>query len=231
MPMREVEREGVAVDLETAIKVFREHMDPSAVRSGRMFDEDLGRRDLAFLDIGCGLGKYLMILRNNGIRKVVGFDIMGDMVDIAHKEFGLKNVFVANALNIPVADRTFDRILMYNVIEHLSEPTSALKEIHRVLSDQGIVYLDAPNARSMGDRLFRWGGKILYGKTSHIQKFTKVTLDALVSSMGFRVLDCREFRGIYIDYPQMRYFPMLKKILRLLFDREVNSWEMKLEKR
>lgn len=226
----EKDKEGIAVDLNTAIEVFRNHVDLSATKAGRLFDRDLANKNLRFLDIGCGIGKHLIILRNNGIGQAFGFDIVETLVRIARMDFGLQNLMVANSIRIPLMDNSVDRVLLYNVIEHCSEPGKVLGEIYRVLAIDGILYMDAPNARSMGDRIFRWGGLLLHGKTSHIQKFKRSTIEELIRQNRFEIEEVRIYRGIYVDYPQMQKNIWLKWVLKKLFDKEISSWEMKLSK-
>lgn len=228
--VKEIEREGIAVDLDSAIRVFEKEIDPTATKSGRLFDQDLNGKDLVFLDIGCGIGRHLLILKNNDIQHFFGFDIVHKLVQIARDEFGLRNLFVANAIRIPIADDSVDRCLFYNTIEHCSEPEEVLRQIWRVLRNGGILYMDVPNYKSMGDRIFRWGGKIIYGKTSHIQKFTKEKIENLIKKAGFKIDECTTHRGIFVDYPQLKEFAFLKWILRFLFEKEVCSWELKLIK-
>lgn len=226
----EICAEGVAVRPDSAIELFKREIDPDRVVSGKLFDRDLDNKDLAFLDVGCGIGRHLLILRNNGIKNASGFDIIFDLVRIAKFDYNLKDVFVAGAGRIPLPDRSIDRCLFYNVIEHCSDPYAVLGEIYRVLSDGGKVYMDVPNSRSAGDRLFRWGGKIIYGKTSHIQKFTRDKIEAMVSETGFQISKIHVLRGIFVDYPQLDYFGVVKYLLKKLFGREISGWELILQK-
>lgn len=231
MDGKEIGREGIAVNLDIAIKHFKGQIDKKATISSRLFDQELMNDNLKFLDIGCGIGGHLLILRNNGIQYAFGFDIVYRLVQIAKKEYGLQDLMVANGMRIPLIDGSVDRVILYNVIEHCSEPIEVLKEIYRVLSRDGILYMDAPNARSTSDRIFRWGGRIVYGKTSHIQKFTMKKIDSLVEKAGFCIDECKTNRGIFVDYPQIKRFTYLKRLLKFLFDKEIRSWELKLVKK
>ena len=121
-------------------------------------------------------------------------------------------------------------VIFYNVIEHCSDPEKVMREIFRVLSEDGILYMDCPNANSMGDRFFRWGSILLYGKTSHIQKFTKKRIELIIQRAGFSIEKLLTYRGIFVDYPQLKKFPCLKRLLRFLFGREIGGWEFKLKK-
>lgn len=227
---KEIDREGIAIDMDKAVEAFKKQIDSKTIRSGRLFDQDLDKSNLIFLDIGCGIGGHMLTLRNNGIRYIFGFDIIYKLVHIAKEEYNLQNLIIANAIRIPLRDNSVDRALLYNVIEHCSEPEMVLKEIYRVLSNNGVLYMDAPNANSMGDRIFRWGSKAVYGKTSHIQKFTKDKIEALITKISFEIDCCITHKGIFVDYPHLRKFAFLKWILKTLFRSEVNCWEYKLKK-
>lgn len=227
----EISKEGIAVNLENAVRLFKQEIAPESTKSGRLFDGDLGNKDLYFLDVGCGIGRHLLILRNNGIRNCLGFDVMYDLVEIARKEFDLGNTFVGNALHIPLPDHSMDRCLLYNVIEHCSAPEAVLREISRILKKAGILYMDVPNARSIGDRIFRWGGLLVYGKTSHIQKFTRKKIERLLENAGFSISEIRTTRGIFLEYPQIERLGFIKKVLRYFWGNEVSGWELKLGKK
>jgi len=227
---REHEEEGIAVDLDNAIALFRREIDPESRSAGRLFDRETGNAGKSFLDAGCGIGRHLIVLRNNGIQNMLGFDIMPELVRIAQKDYDLSNLFVANATRIPIRNASIDICLLYNVIEHCSHPGKVLEEVRRVLKKEGTLYMDAPNARSMGDRIFRWGGIVFYGKTSHIQTFTFDKFRKLLQDAGFEIEEQKTARGIFIDYPQLKRFGWIREIVTFLFGNEVSGWEFKLRK-
>lgn len=84
------------------------------------------------LDIGCGNGGYLSILKDCGW-KVYGLDFSEKAVRCAREKRGLKNVKKTKAENLPYPERFFDLITMNHVIEHLTDPRKTLKEAKRVL--------------------------------------------------------------------------------------------------
>jgi SAM-dependent methyltransferase len=51
---------------------------------------------------------------------------------------------VAPADDIPVEDGTFDVALMTQVLEHVADPEAVLRELHRVVTPGGSLYLTAP---------------------------------------------------------------------------------------
>ncbi|MBI5016172.1 MAG: class I SAM-dependent methyltransferase [Deltaproteobacteria bacterium] len=213
------------------ISRHRRSLATVGAKAGRLFDDSLLHTEWAFLDIGCGIGGNLLVLARNSIRRAFGLDLVPALVTAAAAEQGLKNLVVANAASIPFKNQSLDVCLLYNVIEHCERPRPVLAEIHRVLRPGGLLYMDAPNGRSVGDRIFRWGGKLVYGRTSHVQSFTRRSIAALLADAGFVVSASRVLRGIYVGYPQLERFPWVKRILTCLFDSEVAGWEYRLTRR
>lgn len=82
---------------------------------------------------------------------------------------------------------TFDVVTLWEVIEHLPEPLSTLREIHRVLKPGGFLALSTPDARSPVSQLLgrRWPG---WRKVpEHLFFFDRRTLRKLLGDAGFEV--------------------------------------------
>jgi ubiquinone/menaquinone biosynthesis C-methylase UbiE/uncharacterized protein YbaR (Trm112 family) len=52
--------------------------------------------------------------------------------------------FVADGHNIPLADNSFDAVIIQAVLEHVLEPVTVVSEIYRVLKQDGLVYAETP---------------------------------------------------------------------------------------
>ncbi|MGB0721178.1 MAG: class I SAM-dependent methyltransferase [Gammaproteobacteria bacterium] len=52
--------------------------------------------------------------------------------------------FVADAHRIPLMSERFDAVVVQAVLEHVLEPATVVREIHRVLRPDGIVYAETP---------------------------------------------------------------------------------------
>ena len=92
------------------------------------------------LDVGCGTGAVMESLKNRG-------DISGvDMSDAALtycRQKGLKvEKGLANAMTY--SESTFDIVFALDVLEHLDNPVGAVKEISRVLKDDGLFIATVP---------------------------------------------------------------------------------------
>ena len=61
-------------------------------------------------------------------------------IEFEHKIFRHTDV-VGDAHHLPFREATFDRVFAFNVFEHLADPTTAAREIHRVLKPGGGVVI------------------------------------------------------------------------------------------
>ncbi len=91
------------------------------------------------LDLGCGRGEVVAELCRRGA-VVAGVDYSWDAAALSHDlNAGNALVMQADAVALPFADGSFDRVLMGDVIEHLpwSMAIDALHEVERVLAPGG----------------------------------------------------------------------------------------------
>lgn len=98
--------------------------------------------DQRVLDVGCGPGTITIDLGRH-VREVVGVDIAEviAVADGARAEAGVDNVrFVAgDVYGLDFDDDTFDVVHAHQVLQHLSDPVAALREMRRVCRPGGIV--------------------------------------------------------------------------------------------
>lgn len=101
--------------------------------------------DMQICDIGCGPGSITMDLAALVPKgRVLGIDMGQDVVEKARsraQERGIKNVGFqvgdAHALDFP--DHTFDVVHGHQVLQHIADPVSALREWCRITKPGGIV--------------------------------------------------------------------------------------------
>ena len=95
------------------------------------------------LDVGCGPGTITLdIARRVVPGHVIGIDASSDVIAQAQREaVGVDNVEFAtgdvDALDF--ADATFDVVHAHQVMQHLSDPVGALREMRRVCKPDGVV--------------------------------------------------------------------------------------------
>lgn len=98
------------------------------------------------LDLGCGTGGSLPLLRNWGT--VVGLDTSPFALKLAGRK-GMKYAVLGDAGNLPFTNDSFDLVAILDVLEHLGDDLKALKEIWRVLKPKGAVVFTVPAFMSL----------------------------------------------------------------------------------
>lgn len=109
---------------------------------------------MTVLDVGCGRGEILRHCARLGADAygvdyaAVAVSLAADVVAGTGVAQGKIGVAQADAKGLPFADETFDRVLMFDVVEHLYpwELQQALQEVRRVLKPGGkLIVHTAPN--------------------------------------------------------------------------------------
>jgi SAM-dependent methyltransferase len=98
------------------------------------------------LDVGCGCGYGAHYLGTSGADLVVGFDLSSEAIRYAKERYGGPNVQFAVMDTYSLAfDGAFDLVTCFEVIEHVEFPERALREIHTVLTKDGVLLISTPN--------------------------------------------------------------------------------------
>jgi SAM-dependent methyltransferase len=121
------------------------------------------------LDVGCGVGDMLAFRPNT-----IGVDINPHTV-----EWCCSKGFDARLMEediFPFADSTFDSVVLDNVLEHISDATPILREIHRVLVSDGIFIAGVPGELGFSSDADH---KVFYSKKKLIKTVTDEGFAAL----------------------------------------------------
>jgi ubiquinone/menaquinone biosynthesis C-methylase UbiE len=129
-----------AIDVE-GIRV-RDYFEACTAPENRFILRQLGDvRGKMLLDLGCGAGENSVYFATQGAHCVAA-DYSPGMVEVALKLAQANQVAVEgrviNAMAIDIPDNTFDIVYASNLLHHIPEPKSALKEMHRVLKPGGM---------------------------------------------------------------------------------------------
>jgi SAM-dependent methyltransferase len=112
------------------------------------------------LDAGSGPGDGAALLLAAGAASVTGIDRSADVVDVAAAAAPAGIGFdVGDVQSLPYADDSFDMVTCFDLIEHVTEPETALAELDRVLAPGGLVLVSWPGRDATGfERLVeaRW---------------------------------------------------------------------------
>jgi len=144
------------------------------------------------IEIGCGCGEYLSIMRQSGV-EAYGLEQAEESVQQCVKN-GLKvsRGFVQSS-TYRLNYAPFDAFFMLNFLEHLPDPNTTLRGICNNLTDGAIGLVEVPNFDMMlRNKLF----SEFIG--DHLFYFTKETLGSTLKQNGFEIIDCNEVWHDYI---------------------------------
>jgi methionine biosynthesis protein MetW len=111
------------------------------------------------LDVGCGDGKLTLNAANAiGTTKIYGIDIIDETIERA-KASGIDIRRADLNHKFPFENESFDVVLASEIIEHLSNTDSFLREIYRILRAGGYTIISTPNLSSWPNIIF-----LLFGK-------------------------------------------------------------------
>ncbi len=82
--------------------------------------------------------------------------------------------------------RSFDVVVMKEVVEHLTDPVGVLRSVRAVLKDDGILYLSTPDISSIEARLKRQRWCMIY-VNSHYYFYSPRSLGYLLNRVGMRI--------------------------------------------
>lgn len=140
----------------------------------------------ATLDVGCGDGLFLKLLREKGL-KAEGVDISTEAIALCRAAgFEAHQHSLDDALPFP--DNSFDTVTLLDVLEHVYDPLFVLKEAERVARKS--VVISVPNFSSLPARL-----QVLLGKVpennrpnkGHLYWFNYPVLTALAQKTGWQI--------------------------------------------
>lgn len=101
------------------------------------------------LDVGSALlGLKELIKRNYPLSQIYTLDISYDLLKLLEDK-GTNNHSLADACEIPFKDESFDLVILSDIVEHVTSPQKIIEESHRVLSDDGFLYISTPNKYSL----------------------------------------------------------------------------------
>lgn len=113
------------------------------------------------LDVGCGTGLILRKLPTSSI----GLDINPWAVEKAREHAPGSQLVIADAEAIPFRDSSVTTVICTETIEHLPEPGTAIREIHRLLKQEGKLIGSVPHD------IFLWKLRVLSSTCPHSEPF------------------------------------------------------------
>ncbi len=178
------------------------------------------KRPGRILDVGCGVGHFLNGMKQRGWR-VFGTEVSKEAAAYARKRFDLE-IFVGPLEQTEFPAAYFDAVTLWHVLEHLHDPLATLREINRLLKDDGLLVFAIPNWHSVDARLFGkyWAGLDM---PRHLYVFPRPALKELLAKSGFKITEAKCFFGSHGAFALSLQFLLEEKVSQRAF-REFLLW-------
>ncbi len=142
------------------------------------------------LDLGCGVGHLSWLLADNGMKVTASeiFDHVPLYVERYNQRAGDKSIEyvpadILKSNDHALANRIFDAIVMYGVLEHVPDFALFLERCKAMLKTGGKLYIHQfPNKWSWREKIGDW-----MGNSSHELRFTPAELSLMLRWHGFQI--------------------------------------------
>ncbi len=176
--------------------------------------------DKRYLDAGCGVGGWILFLREKGYN-VEGIDSAARTVRAMTEYDPDIKVKIANITAIPYADASFDGLLAIGVLEYAEDKLpQAFMEINRVLKPGGLFFMELPHANFLRRLIYipfkniekairRWQRRsttfanYLFDRTEIISLLKKNNF-IIAAVEPHELPDVESHYGLYIDFKILR---------------------------
>ncbi len=167
-------KESLDKDVKYAEKLFSDHGIFPA------------KKDARILELGCGMGRFLLMLQHVGYSILTGVDIDKTLVGIA-KRTGL-DIRLSDVVEwLENNEDKFDMIYFFDLLEHIDNERQLhfLRLVNAHLFDDGMVALMVPNALAPCAMYQR------YIDFTHRVSYTETSLRFILANAGFNYVDVR----------------------------------------
>jgi len=196
---------------QTPLDDHYQKMNPGMNKDFRTFSIASKMLDIAgenagqIIDIGCGFGILVAMGQQRG-KDVIGLDTSESMIQgsreyLASQNIAPDKVQLTTAEELIAQGKTFDVIIMIDVLEHIEDPRRFLKLVEELLNPGGRLILSVPAHQEFYDTRDEMLG--------HYLRYDKETLltDLAVTNLKLKDLHYWNFLGWIERQVRMRLFP------------------------
>ncbi len=150
-------------------------------------------RSATILDVGCDTGRLAATLRRKHGQRVVGVDVNREaLLAAAKRGVPVVNFDFEYARGAPFKKSSFDGAILGDVIEHVRDPESLLRQIASLIAPGGFIAISVPNVAFIETRLRLLFGRFDYTDAgtldrSHVRFFTRSSVVETVRRAGLEV--------------------------------------------
>lgn len=151
------------------------------------------RNNLRILDVGCGTGSYLKLLKKFG--QVLGLEPNKSMAEYCQNQ---DSVIINCQIESYQSKQKFDLVTVFDVLEHIADDQKVIKTLTDLLNKDGYLLLTVPACKRL------WSRHDL--ACHHHRRYEAQDITRLLQD---------DFRLIYISYYNFFLFPFIFAGLKL----------------
>jgi 2-polyprenyl-3-methyl-5-hydroxy-6-metoxy-1,4-benzoquinol methylase len=143
-------------------------------------------KNAKILDIGCGEGYFLKLAKEKGF-EAFGIDFNEKAIEIAKEKFGLKNVYPYTIEEFieKFPNEKFDIICFFHLLEHLDDPLKFMKNIKKILKENGYIAFSLPNPKRFS--LYFNLRETWDFPPHHLTRWDEKSINKLLNITGFEI--------------------------------------------
>lgn len=154
------------------------------------------------LDIGCASGAFLIAAKKNGF-EAHGVEPSISLREIAKQKYDLN--IQPDLDSLDAGFKLFDMISLWDVLEHVSDPSHMIDDLLQYLKPNGLLLLNLPMIDTLPARILKrfWPFYI----EAHLFYFTNRSINRLLSLKGFElILKKTYWQTLSLRYVILRQF-------------------------
>lgn len=160
-------------------------------RKVKLYRKHIGENRRRILDVGCGEGRLLELLRQHGHPewKIIGLEFDEHAIQSCRRKgFEIHAVRVEDFAEQSSEQKSYDTVIMLQLIEHVEDPSLLCRRVYSLLKPGGAFIIETPNLGGLDYRLFagRWWGH--YHFPRHWNLFSNETLRRMLNECGFEIV-------------------------------------------
>ncbi len=156
------------------------------------------------LDYGCGTGMFLSECKRSGW-ETFGMEPDDNARQIASEQ-NLNLFSDKSTLQLHIAEKEFDVITLWHVLEHVTDMFDTLAFLKHKLKPQGVLIIAVPNHKSYDAEYYNeyWAA---YDVPRHLHHFELKTMKALLDNSGFQLVETKpmKFDSYYVSMLSEKY--------------------------
>lgn len=187
----------------------------------KLVEKMTGKSSGKILDIGCGTGAFLSIMREAGWQ-ITGLEPDATARQKAKELYQLEIESAENFFSLP--EKTFDAITMWHVLEHVHQLHNYIAQAKKLLKPGGKLFIAVPNYTSEDETVYKqyWAA---YDVPRHLYHFSPQAMQTLLKLHGININSMKPmwYDSFYVSMLSEQYKNGKSNILKAFMNGAISN--------